>query len=249
MWSEPFVDILDVAPKATIDDAYTVQADLMRRRVERGDRIIGFKAAGTTRDAQSLLGDQPYPIVGTLLHSQLLDDGEVYETRPGVTFVEAEIGILIRKAITDPNISYLDALAAIDCFVPAMEISPWSPAAADKKRSFQQVIATQKINGKVVIGRNRVSPYNFDPRYEGAVVEVDGRIVATGTGAEVMGDPIVAMIAIVKRILSMGLEIPVYSFFMTGSVAPPYPGKPDIRSARVTFTRMGSIQAQFRQAC
>lgn len=246
MWQEPFVDILDRAPDTSIDNAYDIQLATMARKVAAGDRIIGYKAAGTTRSAQNLLGDQPYPIIGTLLESQLIDDGGVYDLRVGTTYVEAEIGIVLGKDLVGPRITYQDALAAIDHYVAAMEISPWSPAAMDRKRSFQHIIATQKLNGKIVIGRCKVSPSQIDLRYEGAVVEIDGEVVGTGTGAEVMGDPIESLIAMAHRLFRHGVGLKAGMLFMTGSVATPFPGALDMRLARVGFTRLGSVAVRFR---
>ena len=246
MWSEPFVDILDRSPGTSIDQAYDLQIATMARKVAKGDRIIGYKAAGTTRSAQNLLGEQPYPIIGTLLASQILGEGGIYELKQGTTYVEAEICIMLGKDLVGPTITYHDALGAIDCFVPAMEISPWSPAAMDKKRSFQRIIATQKLNGKVVLGRSKVSASKIDLRFEGAVVEVDGEIVGSGTGAEVMGDPIESLIAMARRLFRHGVELKAGMIFMTGSVAMPHPGTTDMRSARVGFTRLGSVSARFR---
>lgn len=245
MWAEPYVDILNVAPQTSIDDAYRVQVAMMKRRVERGDTIIGYKAAGTTRKAQNLLGEQPYPILGTLLRSQLIEDGGTYEMREGRTYVEAEVGVLLRRDLSGPGVTYLDALAAVDCYVPIMEIAPWSPAAMAKKRSFQQVIATQKLNGGVVIGRERISPSAIDLRYEGAVVEVDDEVVATGAGAEVMGDPINVVVIIANNMAKYGVELKAGMLIMTGSVAEPFAAESNIKNARVTFTRMGNVRAQF----
>jgi 2-keto-4-pentenoate hydratase len=126
-----------------------------------------------------------------------------------------------------------------------MEIAPWSPAAMAKKRSFQQVIATQKLNGGVVIGRERISPSAIDLRYEGAVVEVDGEVVGTGTGAEVMGDPINVVVVIANNMAKYGVELKAGMLIMTGSVAEPFAAESTIKNARVTFTRMGSVRAQF----
>ena len=248
MWQEPYVDILKKAPQTTIDDAYDLQFATMKRKIAKGDRIIGYKAAGTTRSAQTLLGEQPYPIIGTLLASQLLEEDAVYDLRPGTTYVEAEICIALKKDLSGPDITYYEVLDAIDYYVPAMEISPWSPAAMNKERSFQQVIATQKLNGKIVLGRNKVSPSQIDLRYEGAVVHVDGEIVATGTGAEVMGDPVTCLLAILRRLFRHGVEVKAGMMFMTGSVARPHPGALGMRNARIGFTRLGSVAVNFTDA-
>ncbi|MCK8646707.1 2-keto-4-pentenoate hydratase [Mycobacterium colombiense] len=243
MWSEPYRDLLSVAPTATTDFAYRCQFAVMQRRIDRGDVVIGFKAAGTSPAAQQQLGGEAF-IMGTLTRSLMLDDGGVFATRPGKTFVEAEVGVVLARPLRGPGVTYYEALSAIGGYCAAMEISPWSPAAMTKLRSRQHLVATQKTTGKMVVGR-RVIPASIDLRYEGAVVEIDGEIVATGTGCEVMGDPVNVVVELANKLARFGRCLDAGMLIMTGSVAEPFPADQDLSTVRVTFSRLGSVGAHF----
>lgn len=247
MWQEPYRDLLSLLPGISADDAYQCQFELMDRRAARGDAVIGYKAAGTTRSARELLGGGISPVMGTLTRSLLMDEGATFTVRPGKTFVEAEIAVLLGRDLVGPDVTYLDAITAIDGYLPAMEISPWSPAVIEKKRSQQHLLATQKTGGKIVIGRSVAKP-SFDLRYEGAVVEVNGEVVATGAGAEVMGDPVNVVVALANNLARFGRQLRAGMIIMTGSVAEPLPADMSITDARVTFSRLGSLGVRFTTA-
>jgi len=53
---EPFREIVEVEPNLSLDDAYLLQFELMRRRMERGDPLAGYKAAYTNYEIQRLRG-------------------------------------------------------------------------------------------------------------------------------------------------------------------------------------------------
>ncbi len=243
MWHEPYRDLLSLRPDMTADEAYWCQFALMDRRAARGDAIVGYKAAGTTRSARELLGDGISPVVGTLMRSVLMDEGATFAVRPGKTFIEAEVAVLLGRDLSGPGVTYFDAISAIEGYLPAMEISPWSPAVLAKKRSQQHLLATQKTTGSIVVGRSVARP-SIDLRYEGAVVEVNGEVVATGAGAEVMGDPINVVVALANNLAKFGRALRAGMIVMTGSVAEPLPAE-NLTDARVTFSRLGSLGVRF----
>lgn len=57
-------EVLEHAPDLTVPDAYRVQAARMARHVAEGDRIIGYKAALTSKAMQRQVGIEE-PILGT----------------------------------------------------------------------------------------------------------------------------------------------------------------------------------------
>ncbi|OBJ08859.1 hypothetical protein A5625_14240 [Mycobacterium sp. 1465703.0] len=246
-WSEPHVDVLSVQPEMTYADAYELQFEHMRKRVAGGDRIIGYKAAGTSLAARDILGDSPMPlpIVGTLLSSNLAREGAQYVVKPGVTYVESEIAVVLSEGLAGPHVNDLDASRAIGALCPAIEIAPWSPSTVAKQRSEQHAIATQKTDGLVVIGAPRSLGGVQDLHLEGVVLTVDGRITGSGTGAEVMGSPLSVVSAIARHLSEYGLALEAGMVVMTGSITKPL-GLPDgSRSARAMFTTLGSIGVRF----
>ena len=69
----PFREITEIAPNLSLDDAYRLQFEVMRRRAERGDGLIGYKAAYTNFAIQKLRGRDV--MIGSLLRSMYRDSG------------------------------------------------------------------------------------------------------------------------------------------------------------------------------
>lgn len=246
-WAQPHVDVLSVQPVMTYAEAYALQFAHMRRRVAEGERIIGYKAAGTSQGALAALGElgMPVPIVGTLLSSNLAHEGAQYAVRPGATYVETEIAVVLSADLAGPHVNELDVAQAIDGVCPAIEIAPWPPSALSKQRSEQHAIATQKTQGLVVIGTPRPLSAVPDLRLEGATLLVDGAVTGSGTGAEVMGSPLSVVAAIARHLSHHDLALEAGMLVMTGSIAKPLELPAGALSARAMFTTLGSIGVRF----
>ena len=70
-WNKPeaIPEILEHAPELTVADAYRVQRIRMEKHGAAGDRIIGYKAALTSKSMQKQTGIGE-PVLGTLLASR-----------------------------------------------------------------------------------------------------------------------------------------------------------------------------------
>src|SRR4051812_12181038 len=95
--TKPFVDVLEIEPTLTHDDAYRLQLALMRRKVEKGDPLIGYKAAYTSRAMQQERG-VPGPIIGCLMQSGWFEENLPIELNRHVkTMAEPEIAVLLKR--------------------------------------------------------------------------------------------------------------------------------------------------------
>ena len=244
-WDDPHVDLLSKKPDLTLTQAYELQLECARRRIEAGDRLIGYKAAGTSRAAKAVLPEMKFPVVGTLLASNLAQDGVEYTIRPGATYVEAEVAVRLDTDLQGPEVNFLDVASAVGALCPAIEIAPWSPSTVAKERSEQHAIATQKTDGLVIIGTPRSTGVVPDLRVEGALLEVDGECVASGAGAEAMGHPYNVVAAIARHLAAFGLGLKAGMVVMTGCLTPPLTVQPDVTTARVSFSSLGSVGVRF----
>jgi 2-keto-4-pentenoate hydratase len=238
-------DILSQAPDLSVDDAYRLQFALMERRVARGDQIVGYKAAATTRAAASAVGASAM-YLGTLLRSHRYRETEpitLDSTLP--TFLESEITVVMGTALRGPGATAHDALVAAAGFLGSFEIAPVPTGALDGRLSVEHRIARHKTGGGFVFGMPMTQPAGIDLRVEGAVLDIDGEVEASATGVEVYGDPleVVAEIANIlarfDRFLAPGMSV------MTGSIVPPVTIGPGVRDARLRFTRLGEVHVHF----
>lgn len=239
---KPFVDILEIAPELTHDDAYRLQLALMRRKVERGDRHIGYKAAYTSRAMQQDRG-VPGPIIGCLMQSGWFEEGKpVALSRDVQTMVEPEIAVLLKRDLKGPGVTAGQALAAIDGVFPAVELAEQSLGGT--KRSRQMGIAIHKSNGGIVVGGPMTSPHGIDLRLEGMVISINGEVRGSATAVEVLGDPLSLVAIIANKIGQYGGTLEAGMVLMTGSIVTAMPVAPG-DDLLIEFTRLGKLAVRF----
>ena len=95
-------------PDATMDDAYLVQAALVKRKVASGLTIKGWKIGLTSKAMQSALAID-IPDSGVLFDDMFFDDGG---TVPADRFIqpriEAEIAFVMKAPLAGPDVSIDD---------------------------------------------------------------------------------------------------------------------------------------------
>ena len=239
---KPFMDILEIAPELTHDDAYRLQLAVMRRKVERGDRLIGYKAAYTSRAMQQDRG-VPGPIIGCLMQSGWFEEGKpIALNREVKTLAEPEIAVLLKRDLQGPGVTPGEALAAIEGVFPALELAEQSLGGT--KRSRQMGIAIHKSNGGIVVGGPMTSPHGIDLRLEGMVISINGEVRGSATGVEVLGDPLSLVALIANKIGQYGGSLKAGMILMTGSIVTAMPVAPS-DDLLVEFTRLGNLAVRF----
>ncbi|GAA4336523.1 fumarylacetoacetate hydrolase family protein [Pigmentiphaga soli] len=240
--SEPFQDIVEVVPGISIDDSYRLMLAVARRKCAKGDRLIGYKAAYTSKAMQQANG-MDEPIVGCLMQSGLADESAPIALKPQIhTIVEPEIAVLLKKDLAGPGLTWLDVANATEGVFPAIEYADWS--IGGKTRSRQMGIATHKSTGGIVVGGPLSSLSGLDLRSEGAAIRLNGQPRGSGTGVEVLGNPlgVVAEIANVLSRFDTGLAAGM--IVMTGSLVQAVPVSAG-DAIQVDFTRLGSVNVRF----
>ncbi|MEU4245088.1 4-oxalocrotonate decarboxylase [Actinoplanes sp. NPDC026619] len=155
-----------------VPDPYTVQKELVERRLARGERLIGIKLGLTSKAKMQQMGVDEV-IWGRLTDAMRIPDGGVLELAPRIhPKVEPEVAFLVRDG----------AIAAI---APAIEVidSRW----LDFKFTLPEVIADNTSAAGFVVGAWQPMPDGVDNL--GVLLEVDGRVVEIGSTAAILGDP------------------------------------------------------------
>ena len=238
----PWRDILEDEPDLSIENAYRVQAGLMRRRMAEGETVVGYKAAYTSAAVQAQRGNGG-PIAGAILRSAHLPESAPIAIVPNSrNAVEPEVAILLGADLPGPEVTPLDVLRATEALLPAIEVAVGAPGHADRSRHM--VIATHKTAGSVIVGGPGLAPQGIDLRVEGCVMTINGEVRGSATGVEVMGNPYNAAAFIANTVLANGEMLRAGMILMTGSIiaAIPIAAGDDVR---VDFTRLGSIGIRF----
>jgi 2-keto-4-pentenoate hydratase len=240
--SDPSRDILKVEPELTREQALQVQLAVKRRHADAGDGIVGHQASFTSAGIRRLFPDAPMPMVGTLLRSLVLDDGESITLDAEENFVECEIALLLRRDLEGPHLKDMEVLAAIECFLPAIEIAPLRQGVRERVYSYQHMIAVQKaLGGFIVLGRHLTPAKGVDVALEGCRVSIDGVVRGAATGHEAMGGPLKVVGAMARTLHAIGERLHAGQIILTGSLPSPPSLTRANRVAQVEFSRLGSV--------
>lgn len=244
--SDPALDIAKLKPDITRDEALAVQLAVKRRRVAAGDRIAGHQASFTSAGVLKMFPDAPRPMVGTLLASLMRSDYDQVHLDADKVFIEAEIGMILKRDLEGPYLTPADVLAAVEGFIPAIEVAPVRPGVFERAYSYAHMIAVQKaVGGFVVLGSRITAPKSFDPRLEGGLVSLNGEPRAAATGFEAMGSPLNVAVAMARQLHAVGEKLHAGQIVITGSLPVPPVATPGDHAARVEFQTLGSVSVRF----
>ena len=229
-------------PGLTMTDGYRVQQELVATLLAAGERVVGYKLGLTSAPMQQMLGVDS-PDFAPVLSSHLHPDGAVVAAASFIApRVEAEIALVLREDLRGPDCTVLDVAAAVSGAVPALEIV--DSRIADWKISLLDTVADNASSGGFVVGQAPLRLDQLDLALTGCVFRRNGRVVATGAGAAVLGSPLHAATWLANELLGRGAELGPGHVILTGSITAAIPVGPG-DAVTATFDHLGSVTAIF----
>lgn len=232
----------------TMDDAYAIQAEWVRRKVAAGDPVIGWKIGLTSKAMQAALSID-IPDSGVLLNSMAFDSGAT--VAPGRFIqprIEAEIAFVMKRGLEPGDTSPEAILAATDYVAPALEILDTRITRKDPEtgrlRNVCDTISDNAANGGIVMGGPVHDLAGLDLRFVGAIVSKDGEVEETGLGAGVLGDPLVSMAWLVERLAACGDRVEAGQVVLSGSFIRPIEA-PSGSHIVADFGSFGRVECRF----
>ena len=208
-----------------------------------GQQVVGWKIAATSAAGQKHIGVDG-PLAGPLLANRVLPDGATVSLDGNIMLVaEAEFAFKFAHALPTRETPYTkdEVLDAVESLHPAIEI-PDSRYNNFVAVGAPQLIADSACADWFVLGE----PTRADWRSRDLVTHVvaayrNGEKVATGTGANVLGDPRVALAWLVNELRTYAAGIAAGQFVTTGTCVIPVPiNRGD--KIRVDFGEFGAAQ-------
>lgn len=232
----PCAPVRDVLGTATdVDAAYAVQQHNVELAVAAGRRISGHKLGLTAEVVQQQLGvDQPD--YGVLFADMCLADGaEIDSGRLLQPRIEAEVAVVLDHDLDRGEHTVADVISAVAYVLPALEIV--DSRIADWDISIVDTVADNASCGLYVVGTRPVALAEVDLREVAMRLDVDGETVATGTGADCMGNPLNAATWLADAMCERGTPLRAGECLMTGSLGPMKP----IRPGAAVFAELGAL--------
>lgn len=230
------------APALTDNDAYAVQYQLIERLKGQGEVVRGHKVALTTQAARAHLGVDE-PCFGHILDARVYANGaQVPLAELADPHCEAEVAFVLGEELKGPGVTPVQVMAATRAVLPAIELVDIK-VQGDGIRAAD-VIAHQALHGGVIIGSRLIDLTIVDLQYEGVTVEYDGQLAGSGTGAEVMGNPINPVAWLANKMAEFDDHLKAGEIIISGSIVTPVRVRPGGHIS-ITFTRLGNVGATF----
>ena len=230
--------ISDDWPGLDVATAYAVQDEALRRRLDRGERAVGIKLGLTSRAKQERMGIAA-PLTAWLTDAMILPAGApVPQDRLIHPRAEPEIVFVMKDRLVGPGITAAGALAAVGSVHGGVELI--DSRYRDFRFTLPDVVADNASSGRFFTGPVGRAPEGLDLALEACLVEVDGKVVDSATGAAVQGHPAEALALAANELGRRGLAIEPGWLVLTGGMTDAVP-VPSGTSVAVHFTHLGSL--------
>jgi 2-keto-4-pentenoate hydratase len=210
-----------------------------------GQHVAGWKIAATSAAGQKHIGVDG-PLAGPLLANRVLADGAVVPLEGNIMMVgEAEFAFTFGRALPKRPDPYTqdEVLDAVESLQPAIEV-PDSRYNDFARVGAPQLIADAACADWFILGRaTSVDWRSRDLIAHRAVVFLNGEKVADGSGANVLGDPRIALTWLVNELRTYGGGVAAGQFVTTGTCVVPVPIRQG-DTLRADFGDFGTVGAK-----
>ena len=220
---DPIAPLTDREPSITIEDAYQIQLRMIQRRLDAGETVVGKKIGVTSKIVMDMLGVNQ-PDFGQLLSGMVFNEGEPIVAASMIApKAEAEVAFLLNRDLQGPGITAVDVLRATECVMPCFEIV--DSRIQDWRILIQDTVADNASCGVLTLAGQRRSPRHLDLALAGMVLEKNGELVSTSTGASVQGSPVNAVAWLANTLGRLGIGLKAGEIILSGSQSPLVPVK------------------------
>lgn len=221
-----------------IETAYQVQAAVIAARIAQGRRLIGTKLGLTSRAKQIRMGITS-PLTAKLLDNYYLaTDTPIPLANLIQPRIEPEIVFVMKEDLRGPNVTAAQALAAVGTVHAGFEVI--DSRYLDYSFALPDVISDNASSAYFFMGIKGVDPSELDLTFEAVALSVNGKCVATATGAAVQGHPAEALALAANSLAAQGDYIRAGEVVITGGLTDAVPvNAGDQISAE--FTNLGSL--------
>ncbi|GLY35587.1 4-oxalocrotonate decarboxylase [Amycolatopsis sp. NBRC 101858] len=223
-------------PGLDVDTAYAIQDEALRLRRARGETLVGLKLGLTSRAKQQRMGIDS-PLLAWLTDAMVLPAGVPV---PSLIHprAEPELVFVLGSRLAGPGVTAATALAAVDRVYGGIEVI--DSRYADYRFTLPDAVADNGSSAYFSVGPVGLPPSSLDLSLEAALLEVDGQIVDTATGAAVQGHPAEALALAANALGARGLALEPGWLVLTGGMTDAVPVRPGSRVA-AHFSHLGSI--------
>ena len=215
----PVDPISDFVPGGlSVDNAHAICEGNIQRRLDKGERIVGYKVGLTNIAAREKMG-MPDSFYGYLLDSMMLESGCKLRMEALIEpKIESEICFKLKKDIQGKGLTIDDVLDATGGVSAAFEICDarikgWACR-------YPDFFADNGLACRVALSGTWHPAKDVDLRNEKVALSRNGEKIAEGKGELCMGHPAKAVAWLAGRLADRGKGLKAGQIVMTGTLTP-----------------------------
>ncbi|WP_446224096.1 2-keto-4-pentenoate hydratase [Nocardia sp. IBHARD005] len=234
--------LVDRFPDIDVVDAYEIQLLNIQRRLRSGGKVVGHKVGLSSLAMQQMMGVDEPDYGHLLADMQVFEDVPVDTTKFLLPRVEVEVGFVLGADLPGEDCTEADVLAATVAYAPAIELI--DSRITDWKIGLADTISDNASSAGWVLGKERVAPGDIDITAIDAVLTRNGEVVAEGRSDAVLGDPVIAVAWLARKVATFGVRLKAGDIVLPGSCTRAIDARPG-DDFLAGFTGLGSVRLNF----
>jgi 2-oxo-3-hexenedioate decarboxylase len=221
-----------------VTTAYAAQDLALEMRRARGETVVGVKLGLTSR-AKQLQMNVDEPSVAWLTDVMEFPEATpIPRDRMIHPRAEPEIVFQLGRRLSGPGVTAATAMASVSAVMGGIEII--DSRYSGFKFTLADGIADNNSSGRYVTGPVQLPPQGLDLSLEACLLEVNGKIIDSATGAAILGHPARALAFAANKLAERGHALEAGWIVLTGGLTE---AVPVVDGARVAahFTNLGSV--------
>jgi 2-keto-4-pentenoate hydratase len=236
--------VSDMVPGGlTLDDAKAINEEGIRQRLEKGEKIAGYKVGFTNLAVRQKMG-LPGSTYGYILDTMVMKNGDICRTDELVgPRIETEICFKLKSRLVASDLTVEKVMNATEGVRPAFEIC--DARIKDWKCPYQDFFADNGFSARIVLGGDDwIDPKGIDLREVTDMLYKDGEKTAEGKGSNALDHPANAVIWLAQELAKREKAINAGEVVMTGTLTPILPVNRGSKY-RAVFNPLGEVTVAF----
>jgi 2-oxo-3-hexenedioate decarboxylase len=211
--ASPIAQLTLEHPDLTLEQAYDIQRASIRRRLDRGEELVGMKMGLTSKAKMEQVGVHQ-PIYGHLTSDMQRGSGDALRMSQQIhPRLEPEVAFILGEDLAGPTTAE-SALGAVDWVCAALECI--DSRYENFQFTLEDVVADNASSTRFFLGETRCRADELDLDNLGMVLSIDGEIVATGSSAAILEHPARSLAALANMLAERGESLEAGQVVLAG---------------------------------
>lgn len=205
----------------SLADGYAIQELVTASRLDRGERVVGWKLGYTSLAMRQQMGVDS-PNFGPLTDAMLLANGSLVARQLMQPRVEPEVALRVGRAVEGGDVTREEVLAATADAYACLEVVDSSYI--DYRFTLEDNTADGSSAAQVVLGDSLRDLGALDSIP--VTLSRNGEVTANGTSAAASGHPVLGVVWLVHQLAERGLRLNPGDVVITGGLTAAVPLEP-----------------------